>query len=289
MVYELENRKLEIVGELRTTKVNDVLVCRNLMEEGKREYLLWKLKDHTIARKIIQELYGSGKKESCLDCFTQGSNAFFLFPYEQSRPLLRFWRTAEFKQKQQSNTEKETEQNKKMEICKKLVLECKASYLPFSLLYLVLRQEQVHVSPQGELFFQMDLDLTQWSDQAEDSCVQACAKLIQTFFDRDGKKWERNLYRLLEKKTERRAYQNFRELYGDISLLRTVFTKKRWGQNGISEQGKSRLFKILLWSSMILIILAIVIFISYLIFGEVPLFRLFEHGFEQIGTESLLQ
>ena len=58
---------------------------------------------------------------------------------------------------------------------------------------------------------------------------------------------------------------------------------------GFWQNNRDRLFRLLLVLCILLAIAAVVILVSQLIFGDVPLLRLFRHTFDVIGTENLHQ
>ena len=55
------------------------------------------------------------------------------------------------------------------------------------------------------------------------------------------------------------------------------------------QNNRDRLFRLLMVLCILLAIAAVVILVSQLIFGDVPLLRLFRHTFDVIGTENLHQ
>lgn len=274
MVYEAGSRQLEAVGEISRGEENQVLICQET-KGGFFRYTVWQIKNHEKAREILGELYRE-KESFCLDCFTHGTDSFFVFPYREPRPLQRFWAVQAKGQEQ------------KKQIYQSMVLACISSKLPFSLLYLVIVQDQINISCQNEIYFTLDVDLSQWKKQRQEtSCVQVCAEKLFLFLEQGNTPWEKELYRLLKKKTERCAYQKFTELYRDVCLMETETGKKR--KRRIPGTVKNTLLRMVCWSCGILTVAAFIVFVSQLVWGDVPLFRLFEPSFTKIGTESLLQ
>lgn len=276
MEYQSQGRQWQIIGQLRSTDVNDVLVCQDLQGADNNIYLLWRVKDHRISRKIVQELYRTEKENGVVQCFTQGEEMFFVFEYILPRPLDKFLQI------------EGADLKKRQVFCQNLILECAASPLPASLLYLILRQGQVHSKPEGGICFQMDLDLTEFKERRESDCVWACITLLLMYLAREGKKPERDIYRLLEKKRDRNSCQSFRELYADICLLED-FSDTKKHESERKKHWKEKIFRLLLCVCCILVVLTVIFFISQIVWGENPLFRVFGHSFEKIGTESLLQ
>ncbi|MEG0779408.1 MAG: hypothetical protein RR426_02295, partial [Oscillospiraceae bacterium] len=85
------------------------------------------------------------------------------------------------------------------------------------------------------------------------------------------------------------SYSAFSELYRDIRLTAIPSQKTGfWARlRGIWWRNRDRLFHLFLALCVPLVILALVMLVSQLIFGDIPLLRLFRHCFEMIGTESM--
>lgn len=274
MVYEAGSRQLEYLGEISRNKENQVLICRETAG-GSARYTVWQMKDHEKAKQILEELYRE-RESCCLEYFTQGADSFFVFPYREPRPLQRFFAIQAEGQEQRK------------QIYQSAVLACISSRLPFPLLYLAMVQGQMNISRQNEIYVTLDVDLSQWKKQKQEAaCVQACGEMLCAFLEQADTFWEKDMYRLLKRKTERRAYQKFTELYRDVCLMEaeTGQKKKRRIPAGIK---KTALLAVK-WGCGLLTALALIVFVSQVIWGEVPLFRLFEPSFTKIGTESLLQ
>ena len=56
---------------------------------------------------------------------------------------------------------------------------------------------------------------------------------------------------------------------------------------GIWLRNRDRWFRWLLAASVVIVIVTVLVLLSQLIFGDVPLFRLFEHSMDVVGTERL--
>ena len=96
-------------------------------------------------------------------------------------------------------------------------------------------------------------------------------------------------HELLRKKAKRDAYNAFPELYRDIRItaLPEEKTGLRQRLRGAWQRNRDVLFRVLLRVCAVVAVLALVILISQLIFGDFPLLRLFQNTFETIGTEDL--
>jgi hypothetical protein len=95
--------------------------------------------------------------------------------------------------------------------------------------------------------------------------------------------------KLLSRKVSHGAYAHFPEVYHDFKI--TILNKKRhFGIGAIAaffSEHRDTIFRIILVLSSICFIVALMMLISYLIFGDFPLFKLFGHSLKEIGTEHL--
>ena len=127
-------------------------------------------------------------------------------------------------------------------------------------------------------------------DVSEKECTVKCAEiLLELLRPKEGR--QANSLKLLEKKVGKQSYTRFVELYKDVRISAAPREKaglwrriKAW-----FSRNKDRLFRVLLWISILLALFVILSFLTQLIFGDVPWLRLFINSFDVIGTESLLQ
>ena len=68
------------------------------------------------------------------------------------------------------------------------------------------------------------------------------------------------------------------ERYGILVRIKSFFSRNA-----------DLLFGILFWVCVILGIVALILLLSHVVWGDVPIFRLFINNFKNIGTESLQQ
>lgn len=94
---------------------------------------------------------------------------------------------------------------------------------------------------------------------------------------------------LIEKKCRSRSYSSLAELYRDIQLTALPEKKPTLGQRirGFWVRNRDRIFHILLVVCTIALIVTVIMLISQILFGDIPLLRLFRHCFDTIGTEKL--
>lgn len=286
MVYYAKDMELEVVSELFRGSVNDVAVCRDRLSASGTLYTLLAVRDRECARSLLTVMEDNQRsgEPSCLLQFSQNETMLFLFPYREERKF------SAFAANQMTSPEAgET-------ICINLVMECLSTNLPWPLLYLVLEQDCVQIAKDNTIYFTLLLDLKDLEPtRTERNCVSSCARLLLELLAGPvaggGRRRRKTLksYELIWKKTGKSAYTGFPELYQDIKLTALPQVKPSlksrfrvfWSDN------RDRLFRILLVLCILLAVAAAVVLISQLIFGEVPLLRLFRHTFDVIGTENL--
>lgn len=286
MIYYAQNMELEVISRVFCGSVNDVAVCRNRLSASGTPYTLLAVHDRECARRlltVLDECPRSGES-SCLMRFSQNETMLFLFPYREERKF------SAFAAGQMTSLEAGEA------ICISLVMECLSANLPWPLLYLVLEQDCVQIAKDNTIYFTMILDLKDLEPaRTERNCVSSCARLLLDLLAGPvaggGRRRRRKLksFELIRKKTAKNAYTGFPELYQDIKLtaLPQVKSSLRSRFSIFWRNNRDRLFRILLFLCVLLAAAAAVILVSQLIFGDVPLLRLFRHTFDVIGTENL--
>lgn len=279
MIYQSERITYHPVMTVSRGKVNDILICRDAGSDRDSYYTLLVLKDHETVKKLIRVMEASPNGyESCLDFFQYENEYCMAFPHVKERKLWDFYMAEQFTLETC------------MEICENLVLQCMLSKLPFPLLYLAIRQEQLHLLKDNNVELGYTLDLTDLDEAVgEKECVGEVALLVREMLQEKNE--NRNMgYRLLEMKIPREDYSTLQELYRDLRLTRkaskkrTIVRKFRlWWQDG-----QSKLFRGFLIFCLILLIFTVACFISKAIWGDVPFLRILFNHFKVIGTESLV-
>ena len=286
MVYYAQGMELEVVSLAFHGEANDVAVCRDRLSASDTLYTLLAVRDRACARNLLTVLE-SGRRTGespYLFCFSQNEDMQFLCTYREERRLSAFAAG-------QMTTPEAGEA-----ICINLVVACLSTGLPWPLLYLVLEQGCIQIAKDNSIAFTMNLDLSRLEpDRTEKDCVQSCAGLLLELLEGpaavSGRRKKLKSYELIWKKTGKNAYTGFPELYQDIKV--TALPKTRRSLRGklaiFLRDNRDRLFRLLLAVCILLTIAAGVVLVSQLIFGEVPLLRLFHHTFDVIGTENLHQ
>ena len=285
MIYYPQGMELEVVSRVFHGSVNDVDVCRDRLSASGAMYTLLAVHDRDCARKMLSVMEENRRSGECpcLLRFSQNETLLFLFPYREERKFSAFARG------------QMTSPAAGEDICIRLVMECLSGGLPWPLLYLVLEQDCVQIAKDNTVYFTMTLDLQALDPtRTERHCVSACAQILLDFLAgpvAGGKPRRKALksFELIRKKMSKNAYTGFPELYQDIKVTALPPVKpglrSRW--RIFWQSNRDRLFRLLLVLCVLLAIAAVVILISQLIFGDVPLLRLFRHTFDVIGTENL--
>ena len=155
----------------------------------------------------------------------------------------------------------------------------------------------MQIAKDNTVYFTMILDLEKLDlSRTEKNCVSSCARLLLDLLAgpaADGKRRRKKLksFELIQKKTGKNVYTGFPELFQDIKVTALPAEKPSLKNRGrvLWEGNRDRLFRLLLALCILLVIAAAVVLISQLIFGDIPLLRLFRHTFDVIGTENLHQ
>ncbi|MBQ3546022.1 MAG: hypothetical protein IJA34_13735 [Lachnospiraceae bacterium] len=281
MIYQIKNMLLNVTQELLKGEVNDVVVCQDLSAVTKVFYTVLVIKDHDVAKKILKiyEESGTGSEKTYITKGTYQDNYLMVFPYEEERELERF-----FKAEIDNLDNLET-------LCSEVVIKCITSGIPFPIMYLQFQQKKINKSKAGEIFFSYALDLKDLSENiGERECVTLCAKTLFSMLSRITNESTVS-YTLLMKKTNRDGYFKFIDLYKDIqAATMTIDKRKLWVRIKMffSKHGE-KIYRFILAICLTAAVIALVMLLSQLIFGDIPLYRIFVNTFKKIGTESMLQ
>lgn len=279
MVYQTGNMLLQEVQRLHQGKVNDVMICQDLAADTQVYYTVMRIKDHTVAKKMVEIVDGAGQNGNklCIAGFTWQQCHMMVFPYQKERPIKQFLSS-------DIQTVKECEQ-----ICKNIIVECMASGIPYPILFLQLLQEQLHLQKDGNVYLGYCLDLEMLDEEVEErDCVTACGKYLFCLLENinSGKSTS---YQLLQYKTMRNGYVKFSDLYKDLHTTASEEEKvsKKKKVKSLFGKVRDRIFGVLLAVSILVFVIALVMLISQVIFADIPFMRAFVNSFETIGTESL--
>jgi len=280
MIFESSKLKLEEVGVIHLSPGGDCLICKDLNSGGNVMYTVFRVLDHDLVRLVISLFENLGAEESALvDSFATENCHIFVFPYRKERPLQDFYMG-------------DTMSLEKCEdICMNVILACMTSGLPWPFLYCILDQELLNLNKDDSVFFSYGVRLKSLStDIREKDCVVACAGILMRLLESKAAV-KADSYMLLQKKIASRSYSKFTELYRDVRMAATPAGKvgpiarfKIW-----FSIHKDRVFGILFWICLILVIVALAMLVTNAAFGDVPWLRIFINNFKWIGTESLLQ
>lgn len=280
MVYQSQKMKLECVRTVRQNDINDILICQDLNTAARNLYTLLVIKEHQTARQYLEvfERAGMSAQDSYIDSFSDRGAFCMVFEYKQERPLQNFYMG-------ESYTLAECEA-----VCINVIMACITSNLPYPLLYLLLKQEQLHLSKDHTVYFSYQIDLADLDpEKSERDCAVACASVLKDLL-RPKASQKAFSYKLLEKKISRKSYDTFTELYKDIRIAGVSGQKQ-----GIRKRIKAwfarrqdGLFRILLCICLVLGVFALVSVLFQLIFGDIPWLRILFNGFKTIGTETLV-
>ena len=281
MIYQVGDMVLQQTQEVFHGKVNDVIVCQDLSSSGKIYYTVLIVYDKSVARKLMSLFHGNtipGKSKFVAD-YTWKDAYLMVFDYVRERPLEKFFASEIFN----------------IQDCEQmglnLTVECLAGGIPYPLLFLQLKQGQIHIVKDKSIYLGYCVDLEEFSETVtEKDCATLCAKIVFSYIE--GMKSEKvTSYKLLEKKLWKGGYQRFTDFYKDLKMASQPLKKdgiiarlKKWYRHN-----ENRIYRFVIVLCVFFTVFALAMIISQLIFSDVPFLRLFFNPFKQIGTESLLQ
>lgn len=279
MIYQINNMLLNVTQKLYSGEVNDVVVCQDLSAATRVFYTVLVVKERELAKKLIDiyENHTADGAKCYVACTTFQENYLMVFPYMKERPLESFFQA-------EIETLSECEA-----LCSEVVIKCVTGEIPFPILYLQFLQNQVNKSKAGEIYFTYCLDLRDLSeDIGEHECATLCASMLFQLLSRVTDETTVS-YMLLKKKSQREGYLKFIDLYKDIQAATLKIEKKSfWVRvKQFFIRNKDRFFGFLLVICLTAAVIALIMLLSQLIWGDIPLFRIFVNTFKKIGTESL--
>lgn len=281
MVYQIGNMTLQKTQEVFRGKVNDVIVCQDISDGGKVYYTVLIVHDRDIAKKLMSMFHvkaGQSRNKFVTD-YTWKDSYLMVFDYVRERPLERFFAS----------------EISSLGACEQmglnLTVECLASGIPYPILFLQLKQGQIHIARDRSIYLGYCIDLEVFSEKVtEKDCATLCAKIVFSYIE-EMKSAKATSYKLLEKKLWKGGYQRFTDFYKDLKMASQPLKKE-----GIIAKIKKfyrhnqdRIFRLVMIICILLGIFAFAMIVSQLIFSDVPFLRMFINPFKQIGTESLLQ
>lgn len=288
MILDTGKKRFVVVREVFLGRVNDVYVCRNVQVPLEPYKTVWLVKKHELAKVLLQEFEANREDDNLAydsyECFSHNEMICFAFPYVEERPLYQFYPAMV----RSGSCKREI-------IWQNLVTHCMLQGIPSGILYLLLKQEQVQLQPDGEVAFSFFLDLSEYDGQiSEQENIVLCAKqiveLIELEAQKDKKKEEDLALCLLKRKIERKKYHDYLQLYQDIKIIQKEQSGtlgKKWNISAKIEL--DRVGIVLLRVCTVLVCVTLFVLIGYLLSGEFVLWKLFHGALNQIGTESLLQ
>ncbi|MBQ7583423.1 MAG: hypothetical protein IJT24_02330 [Lachnospiraceae bacterium] len=282
MTFRSRDTAYNVTSTILRSAVNDCYTARPEGTDDGREFTLVVVNDHATV-KTLMEIASRNHRPSgegvMIESFTSGQSYVLVFPYRQERPLDRF-----FVGEAYTLSRCET-------ICTNLLLTCISSGLGDPILYLILEQGLINLSKDDGIYLSYAADLTELDrTKTERDCAVKCADIMLSVLE--TKSDVKNIsYELLSKKAANNSYSRFTELYRDLSIASAPVKKRKLlvRIKSFFYRNADRLFGILFWIALILGIVALVLLLTHLVWGDVPFLRIFFNSFKNIGTESLQQ
>lgn len=280
MIFQSDKMTLVSVMDVYKGKVNDIYVCVDTTNGRNNYYTVLVVNDHEVVKKILEIMEKApDPDEACVDMFSFQNSFCIVFDYVKERSPEEFFTGG-------TNVVQTS-----MDIGLNLVVQCMGSKLPYPFLSLVLEQGQIQLLRDNSIALSYAIDLEGIDESANEStCAMQCAILLRDFFK--TKVPRKNIsYKLLIKKIPKKSYHEFREIYKDLQLSATRIGKlslRARFKNFLGRNGHT-LFKTFLVIAIILTCIALPMFVSKVVWGDIPFLRVFYNSFKTIGTETLLK
>lgn len=281
MIYQSQKMRLKCIRVIARTKVNDIMVCQNLNAAEEGFYTVLAVHDHETAHRFltVYEQSDYTAEASCIESFSDQGAFVIVYPYFRERALQDFYMGDSYKLSECED------------ICINVILACISAEIPYPVLYLILKQKQLHLARNNHVYFGYAVSLEELDEKkTERDCVVQCAKILRELLEPKASQ-KAVSYQLLDKKISNNSYHRFTELYKDIRIA--AAPKKRSGivagMRAWFMRNRDRIFRVMFWVCILLVLLVGATFATQAIFGDIPWLRLFINGFKNIGTESLLQ
>jgi len=279
MVLNTGRTTYQVIREVLEGKANTVYICKEAGKSKAPYKTVWIVKERRIVKELLQNA-----ENYCGEVFMQNAYAGFVFPYFQERPLQKFYLGSIRKGYCTSQ-----------QVWLALVEQCIISKFPPAVVYLILRQGQTQIAPDGSVSLGFLLDLSEYDNTiCERDNVVACAEEIVRLIRLEDLEKRNNMVKkqavtLLERKLEREEYQEFMQLYRDIRLFvrgDSAGKKRRW-KFDISEW--NWFYRLLSCICVVLVCMVVLLILSNVFGGEDFFWKLFGGPLDTIGTETLLQ
>lgn len=254
-------------------KKMNVYIC----ESEEELYYIWAVKDNVLSRNMTK-IFMADEYCKYINCFSMGELYCIVFPYEEERNVCKF----------AIPDQKESRWAK--ELCLQLIFLCMTCRLPWEILYILISKKKISIRNNGEVYFNYDISIVDIEHKTEKDCATALGMYMENILE--GRKcggWSG--YRLICMKNKRKAYTSLSELYQDINSGANIDdSDNTWKKIlRIIDEKKPMIIRFLKMLCIAVACIAILVFISNIVFDESPFYRIFVNTFKRIGTETLLQ
>lgn len=277
MIIESQDTKYECISRGFAGNVNESYICRKADDSSGKYYVVNIIKVRRVARKVIEAFKSSDITTDRIKIFTWKEAVCVVCDYYESRSLEKFF-LPQITHKQECE-----------EIFQNIVLTCMSEQLPYPLLYLVLCQRKFNLCADKSITINYCLDFEKLDmTKTETDCLRECISMLLLLFDKKDE-YELASYQVLYKKDKRNAYHSFIELYTDLKNAGLPIKKDTWLEkiHRFIELRGNTIYRILRNFSIVVAVIAIVLIMSQIFFGDIPLLRLFTNSFKVIGNRRL--
>ena len=260
MIIESQDTKYECISRGFAGNVNESYICRKADDSSGKYYVVNIIKVRRVAREVIEAFKSSDITTDRIKIFTWKEAVCVVCDYYESRSLERFF-LPQITRKQ----------------------ECEEIF------HLVLCQRKFNLCADKSITINYCLDFEKLDmTKTETDCLRECISMLLLLFDKKDE-YELASYQVLYKKDKRNAYHSFIELYTDLKNAGLPIKKDTWLEKirRFIELRGNTIYRILRNFSIVVAVIAIVLIISQMFFGDIPLLRLFTNTFKVIGNRRL--
>ncbi|MCR5482498.1 MAG: hypothetical protein K6F52_06850 [Clostridia bacterium] len=283
MLHSVDNLVLNELKLVRDNPDYSITVCRDCNASLETHYILLRLKNPSLKRSFMEcietECRSNSEERPWISCFPVQEDIAYVFPYREERSFKNF------------SHSQLTDTYRWEHAALNLVSACMSNPLPYPLLYLILDEESINLTPDDEIYFTNFFRLEDFDRNVDEhDCVAKCSNLVLNILEqaRLGKKKRLKSLFLIKRKVEHESYKSLAELYKDInycavSAKKAPFFKRLFPY--LAER-KDPAFKAIMGLCIILLVISVLMLLSQLIFGDAS-FLQFGHEIPRIGTESM--
>lgn len=208
MEYNVCENIVRETGCIFKGKVNEILAVENvsIKKGGFDSYIIIKITDKEISKKLAAIPFKYMRKDFIP--FSAGDNFCFLARDMQSREIGKYL-----------NIVAKTYSEKAV-ICREILTRLKIALdIPYSIIYLMLKQKKLNLSDDKNIYFTYDIDFSEFDENiGERECAIECARIIEELLG--DKEYEGYIImNIIRRKNAQAAYNCYQDVIEDANDL----------------------------------------------------------------------